>query len=1160
MLEVAHNTENFAEEFITKALDSKTAIVEYALWLAFFRFPLPENIRAKIAQIHDENLKYLQNKIGILYEDNLEIIEELYSNNDVESYFLSLYHLFYNQKTADWPIIFVDSIFGVAEYKAFFLHLLGNVIPYSLANEHVRVIELLRCNDFDIKTLGLDRALKNPRVEYVEVVVENIIELSSDCDQTFCQNLLCLLAKIAQEDELIVQILCDVLQQKHFQPVTQKYLIRVIAQLGGKYAVTYDTLQQLLYTPQDISLYALDTLGDLLIHHPHYYTFLTDTLVEHTTVSLPETYRSRVIDWLVQVPACEENFVTEILSHREEKLFLAASNRVLNFSSPSAELQNFYLQTMREVFQDHALDDEALMAIFRAVAHLKPQLNESDIRVMIDCLGKEDVSTWILYTLGITNAIVSKDDFINLCYGYSHGKASKYLRSIKIELPIATFEIFWENLAQHIQDIIKENLQHNREFYRAEVHRQKAQWTDHAQKVITYLQLLHDDVGLATLLPQLDREMQCLAIKALAVVPITQEIWHIEEILQQHATQLREAFVVLSHMTTKKDATSVVANVQQQIYELLLSEDSMPQNIFAWLQKKQITVPQTLSQTLPLDDVKTIEKPEHIPHISFVAPHFTPMELLPQFLIFAKAPYPVLPDNKWIQLHECTLTVLKDPLLFDNEKIYGVLQIENNIADIEIQHYQTYSYDPQVIPSERNRLDFVVVRPNGETGRILGNCLQDLMDDYFARKINFFLVMDFAGTLLPKDNFTTRLASEYCLMVSTDKSVRKTFSNFTFFDNVQEAFIYGKDSTFTMEEKRIAYDKRQPTMDWMELEKERGITITTRSGMALDSSFTTDEKSKDISSFKKKAKKSRRQRSLPSAPPPAAGGGAAAPPPPAGAPSFGAQAPSPPPPPPPSPFIPPASQSPLQRPRPAKKEAPVYGGIGGFVDAPELELGIQPQKPRISGEKIEPVTIEPQEILEPESAQQLAIEKPTLDLLKKVQDKAPRSEYLDKVEVLPTRWFEKWLSDDAGHPGPIERLVAQSTMVMKSIQRFLGLRFIMLAHFGDVVVEAITSYVRGIFETWKNYKTIQKRLSIKNIDAQIDMMEKDLHIARQQISRAFYFVGYSVYDDKAPEATFALKLMIDLRGHLDQMKRDLAFVNAQQIQKNIQRTFKSTNI
>lgn len=1150
MIDVARNTENFTEDFIDKALHCSTPIAEYALWLAFFYFPLPKNIREKIALIHNEDLKPLQDKIGILYEDDMVVIEELYLNNDVESYFLSLYHLFSNEKTAEWPIIFVDSILSVPEYKAFFLHLLGNMLPCSLVNEHIRVVELLRCKDLDVKVLGLNRALKNPREEYIEVVLENIVELPKDYDETFCQNLLCLLAKIAKEDEIVVHILCDVLQQKQFCSITQKYLIRLIAQFGSQYTVTYDALQQLLVSAaQDTAAYALDTLGDLLVHNPQYYPFLTGTLAKQTTISIPENYRPRAIDWLVQIPTHDENFLKQILSCREIKLFLAASNKILNVTCVDTELQNIYLQAMRNFFWENKLDCDAVVSVFRAVAHIKPQLNAYDVHMMMQFLGEPNVDTWFLYTLAVTNTLVTKEIFINLCDEYSTGKTTDYLQHIRIKLCI-THKIFSENPAQYTQDIIKENLQCNRDFYRQELYQQKTQWLAYPQNAIEYLQLLHDDVGLAAFIPQLDVDMQVLAIKALASVPITTEIWHIEEILHQHVGELREAFIVLSHMATRKDI-SVVANIQQQIYELLLQQDHVPKNILAWLQQQQITLALPEAST-PFFNTKTIEKPASSPYIPFTPPSFTPVEFpLPQFLIFAKAPYPVLPDNMWIQLHEHSLSILKYPLLFDNKKVYGSLHTETNIANISIQHYETYSYNPHIIPGDRNRLDFIVVCPNDETQHILENCLQDLMEEYFAREINFFLVIDFNGSRYPKSNFTTTLASEYCLMVSTDRSIRNMFPDFTFFDTVEEAFIYGKDAAFTLEEKRAEYNKRQPKMDWMELEKERGITITTRGRAASSIDFLADDKDQQLPDFKKKAKKpSRRQRSIPSmpigggAPPPAAAPAPPPPPPPVGAPAT-AKAP------PPSLSFGANFSSTLQRPRPTQEEA-AYGGIGGFVREPELELGVQPQKPRASGEQIEPGTIEPQETPQRESAQQWIEEKPAIDLLKKIHDKVPRSEYLDNVEILPTKWFEKWLSDDAGHPGPIERLVAQSTMVMKSIQRFFGLRFIMLAHFGDVVVEAITSYVRGIFETWKNYKTIQKRLSIKNIDAQINMIEEDLLIARQQISRAFHFVGYNVYEGKTPEATFALKLMIDLRGHLDQMKRDLAFVNAQQIHKNIQ--------
>ena len=162
--------------------------------------------------------------------------------------------------------------------------------------------------------------------------------------------------------------------------------------------------------------------------------------------------------------------------------------------------------------------------------------------------------------------------------------------------------------------------------------------------------------------------------------------------------------------------------------------------------------------------------------------------------------------------------------------------------------------------------------------------------------------------------------------------------------------------------------------------------------------------------------------------------------------------------------------------------------------------------------------------------------------------------------------FEKLLSDEAGRPGPIERLVAQSLWLMKTLQVTLGLTFIPLANAVDIVVDTVTSYVGSIFQTWKLMRTVRRRLARNTSEAQLKGMAEDFLLARVRLSRLLSLAGSTLATwehqpceakawQAAMQATFALKLALELRGHLDEMKRDLSLLTAQQFAQFMQKSF-----
>ena len=165
----------------------------------------------------------------------------------------------------------------------------------------------------------------------------------------------------------------------------------------------------------------------------------------------------------------------------------------------------------------------------------------------------------------------------------------------------------------------------------------------------------------------------------------------------------------------------------------------------------------------------------------------------------------------------------------------------------------------------------------------------------------------------------------------------------------------------------------------------------------------------------------------------------------------------------------------------------------------------------------------------------------------------------EKAEKEGVRVFELFLGEDAGRPGPIERFAAQSVTLMKAIQVTLGLKFILLAGAIDNALEILTGYLQGIFRSWKMMKAIQRRVKREISGTQVKGVAEDLALGRLCLSRLLGFSGFYLeeYDspreekeekwDKYMGPTFALKLVLETRGHLDEMKQDLDLLTSGQV-------------
>ncbi|BBM86973.1 hypothetical protein [Candidatus Uabimicrobium amorphum] len=148
--------------------------------------------------------------------------------------------------------------------------------------------------------------------------------------------------------------------------------------------------------------------------------------------------------------------------------------------------------------------------------------------------------------------------------------------------------------------------------------------------------------------------------------------------------------------------------------------------------------------------------------------------------------------------------------------------------------------------------------------------------------------------------------------------------------------------------------------------------------------------------------------------------------------------------------------------------------------------------------------------------------------------------------------FEVFLSEDAGQPGIMERTIAQSRLLISTLQATIGLRVVMLINLFDNLLEFVAGYINNIYRTWKISKSIHKRLSRRDKKRQIQGLYEDLNVVRHQISRLLCLPHFCPYTNNSlPQSnlqeTFALELVLEIRYRLDEMKRDLSIFTVQQM-------------
>ncbi len=161
--------------------------------------------------------------------------------------------------------------------------------------------------------------------------------------------------------------------------------------------------------------------------------------------------------------------------------------------------------------------------------------------------------------------------------------------------------------------------------------------------------------------------------------------------------------------------------------------------------------------------------------------------------------------------------------------------------------------------------------------------------------------------------------------------------------------------------------------------------------------------------------------------------------------------------------------------------------------------------------------------------------------------------------------FEHFLSKEAGKPGLLEHLFTRSNLLLKSIQVTIGLKFILLVNAFDIIVEEINAYRQEISQAWRMFRGNQPEIKRDNSQQQVSNIIEDLCASRLQLSRLFLWAGFErekqtkdfvclEKNRRMLESRFPLKIVMETRSHLNQMKQNLALMAPLPAQKRIPRS------
>ncbi|WP_372365010.1 Hsp70 family protein [Candidatus Uabimicrobium sp. HlEnr_7] len=160
--------------------------------------------------------------------------------------------------------------------------------------------------------------------------------------------------------------------------------------------------------------------------------------------------------------------------------------------------------------------------------------------------------------------------------------------------------------------------------------------------------------------------------------------------------------------------------------------------------------------------------------------------------------------------------------------------------------------------------------------------------------------------------------------------------------------------------------------------------------------------------------------------------------------------------------------------------------------------------------------------------------------------------YQKTTPIQHDSYFEKYLGEEAGNPGPIERIFCKSKFLMKWLQQIVGFYFILIAQIFDVIIDTVVGYLMRIYHCWKMYSALERRLTRDTPNKQLEALVKDFTCVRHQLSRVLQLCNYHPEDHfrnrefEQINIRFPLELAIETRCTLENMKQDLSLVTDQQ--------------
>ncbi|MCK6509810.1 hypothetical protein L6R29_07595 [Myxococcota bacterium] len=172
-----------------------------------------------------------------------------------------------------------------------------------------------------------------------------------------------------------------------------------------------------------------------------------------------------------------------------------------------------------------------------------------------------------------------------------------------------------------------------------------------------------------------------------------------------------------------------------------------------------------------------------------------------------------------------------------------------------------------------------------------------------------------------------------------------------------------------------------------------------------------------------------------------------------------------------------------------------------------------------------------------------------------------------KAQEKGVKLYELFLSEEATKPGPIERTIAQSKVLLRVVSAFFGLWTVALLCFVDAVLSVFTQYAHKLLGYWKTLKSKGKTFLRKRNRTLHQGMAEDLMKLRLQLSQLLLMPGFSPQECAASiskeelkalvlSPTFPLHQVLEARCRLDEVKTDIGGLSSFHLQTFLKKAVK----